>query len=277
MKLLDDYSIEMTGKDVPALEEARNSIPQGTRINVTFLGNEDLKMRVTASKAVREFGFVPIPHVSARRLASQEALDEFLVALQGVQAIEKVFVVGGDPAVPEGPYASSAEVIQTGLLPGYGVKEVNIAGYPEGHPDITDEQLWEALESKNKALLEQGLDGVILTQFSFDVDPVFTWLEEVRKRGINLPIRLGIPGPAGIKRLLGYARRFGVGSSATIVAKYGMSLTNLLGTAGPDKFLRALSDGYDPAKHGEVKLHFYAFGGLKTTADWITKFDAETK
>ena len=40
------------GPDVPKLEEARDSIPQGTRINVTFLGNENLAMRLEASRAV---------------------------------------------------------------------------------------------------------------------------------------------------------------------------------------------------------------------------------
>ena len=66
--LLSNYSLEMTGKDVPGLLEAKDSIPAGTRINVTFLGNEDLEMRVAAAKAVRELGFTPVPHISARRL-----------------------------------------------------------------------------------------------------------------------------------------------------------------------------------------------------------------
>ncbi|HST72510.1 MAG TPA: methylenetetrahydrofolate reductase, partial [Kocuria rosea] len=48
LRLLSDYSLEMTGKDVPALEEAAPVIPPGTRINVTFLANEDLAMRVAA-------------------------------------------------------------------------------------------------------------------------------------------------------------------------------------------------------------------------------------
>jgi methylenetetrahydrofolate reductase (NADPH) len=76
------FSLEMTGKDVPGLQEAAHSIPQGTKINVTFLGNEDLDMRVTAAKAVKDLGFVPVPHISARRLKSQDQLEEFLGRLQ---------------------------------------------------------------------------------------------------------------------------------------------------------------------------------------------------
>src|SRR5690606_41697267 len=105
----------MTGKDVPGLQEAAHAIPQGTKINVTFLGNEDLPMRVAASKGVRELGFVPVPHISARRLRSECELREFLAALQEVGATEHVFAGGGDPAQPEGPYPGSMSGVRTAI------------------------------------------------------------------------------------------------------------------------------------------------------------------
>ena len=275
--LVNGFSIEMTGKDVDALHEAKDFIPAGTKINVTYLHNEDLEMRVAAAKAVRELGFVPVPHISARRLQSQAQLEEFLDRLQEVGATEHVFAVGGDPATPEGPYEDSLAVIRTGILQKYGAREISIAGYPEGHPDISDEVLWRALEGKAVALREQGLDAVILTQFAFDTDAVMTWIDAVRSRGIDYRIRIGTPGPAGIKRLLGFARRFGVGANAMIVRKYGFSLTNLMGTAGPDKFVNDLAGmlAEDPAA-GEVGLHFYAFGGLRATSEWVRDFTAQS-
>lgn len=274
-RLVRDYSLEMTGKDVPGLQEAASVIPQGTKINVTFLGNEDLDMRVAASKAVRDLGFVPVPHISARRIQSEGKLEEFLGRLQEVGASDHVFSVGGDPAEPEGPYPDSLSIIQSGLLQKYGVREVSIAGYPEGHPDISSDVLWRHLEDKSAALKEQGLDAVILTQFAFDTDPVLAWIKDVRARGIDTQIRIGTPGPAGIKRLLGFARRFGVGANAMIVKKYGFSLTNLLGTAGPDQFVSDLSQllAQDPDT-GSVKLHFYTFGGLLATSDWAREYVA---
>ncbi len=275
LQLVDDFSLEMTGKDIPGLTEAKDSIPQGTKVNVTFLGNEDLEMRVAAAKAVRELGFVPVPHISARRLASQAQLEEFLGRLQEVGATEHVFSVGGDPATPEGPYPDSLSVIRSGILQKYGVREVSIAGYPEGHPDIADDVLWRHLEDKSAALKEQGLEAVILTQFAFDTDPVMSWIDAVRAKGIDTQIRVGTPGPAGIKRLLGFARRFGVGANAMIVKKYGFSLTNLMGTAGPDRFVTDLSTllAEDPDA-GRVGLHFYTFGGLLATSDWVRQFNA---
>jgi methylenetetrahydrofolate reductase (NADPH) len=272
-ELLQDFSLEMTGKDIEELESA--NIPAGTRINVTFLGNEDLAMRVAAARAVKRRGCTPVPHVSARRLTSEKALADFLSALRSEAAAEEIFVVGGDPGQPHGPYADALSVIRSGLLEAHGVRRVSITGYPEGHPGIPGHVLWPALADKHAALREKNLTGDVITQFGFDADPVLDWIEQVRELGITGPIRIGVPGPAGVRRLLRFATRFGVGTSASIAKKYGLSLTNLMGTAGPDRFLHTLAGDYHPARHGEVKLHFYTFGGLRATADWITNFRKE--
>ncbi|MGP3937858.1 methylenetetrahydrofolate reductase [Nonomuraea sp. KM88] len=259
----------MTGKDVHALEEATGLLPHGTRVNVTYLGNEDLAMRVTAARAVLQHAFTPVPHISARRLPSAPALEAYLSALAEAGAAEEVCVVGGDPAEPAGPYEDALAVIRGGLLAKHGVRHVSVAAYPEGHPRISDRLLWRALEDKHRVLGQQGVGMTAITQFGFDPAPVLDWLEQARDRGIDCPVRVGVPGPAGVKRLLRYARRFGVTSSAGVAQKYGFSLANLLGTAGPGRFVRALADRLDPARHGEVLLHFYPFGGLRATALWV--------
>ena len=270
--LLRDFSLEMTGKDAGRLEEARGTIPPGTRINVTFLENEDGRMRLDAVKAAKRFGYVPVPHISARRLRSQQQLEEYLSALAAEDASQNVLVIAGDPTEPLGPFDDALAVINSGLLQQYGARNIGVGGYPEGHPAIPESALWSALEAKDAALKELGLPGVVITQFGFDVDPVLKWLEAVRERGIDMPVRVGVPGPAGVRRLLSYAARFGVGTSTGIAKKYGFSITNLMGTAGPDKFIRALDEGLDPERHGEVKLHFYTFGGLRATSEWVADF-----
>jgi methylenetetrahydrofolate reductase (NADPH) len=269
--MLKDFSLEMTGKDIAGLEDAHAAIPAGTRVNVTFLGNEDLQMRLDAARAVRRLGLVPVPHISARRLPSRDALEQYLAGLQ----TDDVFVIGGDPSAPHGPYPDALSIIRSGLLQEYGVRHVGISGYPEGHPAIADHELWGALADKQAELEAQGLSGSIITQFGFDVDIVLTWVQRVREIGIDLPVRVGVPGPAGVRRLMTYAARFGVGTSTSIAKKYGLSLANLMGTAGPDKFLRGLAATYDPAVHGEVKVHFYTFGGLRATAEWAARFKEE--
>ncbi|MDN4476308.1 methylenetetrahydrofolate reductase [Demequina sp. SYSU T00192] len=267
--LLDDFSLEMTARDLPQLLETAATLPTDTRVNVTYLGTEDAADRLAAAKAVADGGLTPVPHISARRVTSPEVLADFLGAHQAQGTQEKVFVIGGDPREPQGPYSDALSIIGSGILPEFGVREVGIGGYPEGHPDISDAALWAALADKSASIVDQGLDGTIITQFSFDTDAVLAWAERVRGLGIELPIRVGVPGPAGIKRLLGFARRCGVGSSTTLARKYGFSVTNLVGTAGPDRFVEDLASSIDPGRHGDIRVHFFTFGGLDATAGWV--------
>ncbi|HEY4576477.1 MAG TPA: methylenetetrahydrofolate reductase [Yaniella sp.] len=271
--LLADFSLEITGKDAGSLQEAASAIPQGTRINVTFLGHEDLQTRVAAAKTVRDLGFVSVPHISARRIHSESDLKSFLSALAEVDAVDHVFAVGGDPADPVGPYASARQMLESGIFEAFEVQKVAIAGYPEGHPDIAPDVLARELKSKLDLIAERQWDTTIVTQFGFDVEPIASWLNELAALDIRVPVRIGVPGPAGVKQLLSYARRFGVASSAGIVKKYGFSLTNLLGSAGPDTFLKHLAEvAASTAYEGRVGVHFYTFGGVAKTAQWIQDF-----
>ena len=267
--LFDDFSVEITGHDTGELQGAAHHLPPATRVNVTFLGNEEATARVDAVDTVRALGLRPVPHLSARRLRSQEELGAHLTAWSATGPLEEVVVIGGDPAVAAGPFNDSLALIVGGMLGAHGVRRVHVAGYPEGHPKIEDEVLWKVVQEKLDLLEQQGLAGSIATQFVFDTEAVTSWLEQLRGRGITAPVRVGVPGPAGVQRLLRYARRFGVGSSAGVVAKYGFSLTGLLGTAGPDRFLADLAAQLDQQVHGDVALHFYTFGGVRATAEWI--------
>jgi methylenetetrahydrofolate reductase (NADPH) len=272
--LLDNYSLEITAKDVPHLEEAAAIIPRGTKIPVTFLPGETFEMRIAAAKRVRDLGFLPIPHISARRLRSQEELEGFLAGLQREVGTDHAFVVAGDPPEPMGPYADALSIIRSGLLAKYGIRRVGISGYPEGHPDIGNEKLWEAKREKQAAILERGHDFAVVTQFAFTAEPVLAWLEQVRNAGVHALVRIGVPGPASVKRLLAFASRCGVSASAGVMKKYGMSLAKLLSTAGPDQLLEDYAARLDPARHGEVLMHFYPFGGIRATAEWVRDFRA---
>ena len=53
------------------------------------------------------------------------------------------------------------------------------------------------------------------------------------------------------------------------MAKYGLSLTQLLGGAGPGPLIEELGERLSADVHGDVRLHFYPFGGLEKTAEWI--------
>ncbi len=273
--MVDGYSLEMTAKELDGLREAAPLIRPNTQIAVTFLPGEEMAQRVEAAKLVRELGFEPIVHLSARRLTSKEELDGYLARITGEAGVKRVFLIAGDPPEPEGPFEDSMQIIESGLLEKHGIGIVGVGGHPEGHPNVSKADLWVWMEKKIAALRERGIVPLVVTQFAFDDDAIVEWVGEMRRRGIDVPVRLGVPGPAGIKRLLGFAKRCGVGASASVMKKYGVSLTNLIGSAGPDKLVESLDKKLNQEEHGRVRLHFYPFGALAASAEWINKYDAK--
>ncbi|MEO8114853.1 MAG: methylenetetrahydrofolate reductase [Phenylobacterium sp.] len=269
--LLRGYSLEMIAKDIEPLRAAARAIPPGAQVSITSLPNEDFTTRVRAAEAVRALGFTPVPHIAARRLASAAELESFLADLAAA-GVDQVFIIAGDTPRAEGPYDDALAVIRTGLLGRYGVRHVGISGYPEGHPSIPEAELWRALRDKQAALKDLGHTVSIMTQFGFDAAPILTWLERLRGEGMAAPVRVGVAGPTGAKALLRYAARCGVEASAKVMAKYGVSLTRLLGVAGPDRIILDLAQGFDPEVHGRASLHFYPFGGFLKTAEWAPAF-----
>ncbi|MBC2653550.1 methylenetetrahydrofolate reductase [Novosphingobium flavum] len=270
--LTDGYSIEITAKDVSALREAAPAMPVDTPVAVTFLPGELQGDRIAAAVAVRALGFEPMPHFSARRLVSVAEFEDYLGAVVEQAQVRRCFVVAGDPPEPQGPFFDSMALIDSGAFERNGIKAVGVGGHPEGHPVMSPEQCWQVLDAKIAAITARGMAPLVVTQFGFDPDALLGWLAEARVRGIDAPVRIGVPGPAGIKRLIAFAARCGVGASASVLKKYGISLGNLLGSAGPDRLLDAFAAGLGE-EHGRVRLHFYPFGGVGRTVEWIGDYE----
>jgi methylenetetrahydrofolate reductase (NADPH) len=271
--ITEGFSLEITAKDVVALRAAAPLIPAETPIAITFLPGEEAEARVAAAVAVREMGCEPMPHFSARRIVSRHEFESYLEAVVAKAGVRRCFIVAGDPPEPQGPFFDTSALIATGAFERNGITAIGIGGHPEGHPNMTTDETWAVLEQKVAEIERRGMAPLVVTQFGFDPDAFLGWLKQLRARGIETPVRIGIPGPAGLKTLLRFAARCGVGASASVMAKYGLSITNLLGSAGPDKlvdtFAAQLGD-----EHGRVRLHFYPFGGLKKTVEWIADYKA---
>lgn len=266
--LLDGYSFEISAKDAGRLGSIRSHVPAGTLVSITYLPNETDEARIAAAVEARRLGFTPMPHVAARRIPSARSLEQFLGAVSEAAGVDRLFVIAGDLSAPIGPFEDALSVISQTRLADLGIKTVGISGYPEGHPQISNEILQRAMTAKVEELERQGLAGEIMTQFAFDAEPLVAWVAKLRADGIRYRIRLGLPGPANVGTLLRFAARCGVGASAKVMAKYGASITKLLSTAGPDRLYADLSAGIDPDIHGPVAVHLYPFGGLVKMADW---------
>jgi methylenetetrahydrofolate reductase (NADPH) len=269
--ITEGFSLEMTAKDEPSLRDAAPLIPPITPVAITYLPGEEVGARVAATMAVRQLGFEPMPHFSARRITSEDDFEGYLKAVVERAGVRRCFIVAGDPPEPQGPYFDTMALIATGAFERSGITAIGIGGHPEGHPNMSTAQCWQALDTKVVEIERRGMAPLIVTQFSFDPDAVLAWLKELRARGIDAPVRIGIPGPAGIKTLLRFAARCGVGASASVMKKYGVSITNLLGSAGPDRLVDTFAQKLGE-EHGRVRLHFYPFGGMVRTAQWIADY-----
>lgn len=272
MGATEGYSLEITTKDIDSFRATAPGIADETPVAITFLPGEEQGARVAAAVAVRELGFEPMPHFSARRIRSTVEFEDYVQAVVRDAGVERCFLVAGDPPEPEGPYFDSSALIESGAFERAGIKAIGIGGHPEGHPVMTRQQCWDVIDKKVAMIESRGMAPLIVTQFGFDPDALLLWLSELRSRGVKVPVRIGVPGPAGIKQLLRFAKFCGVGVSTRVLAKYGISLTKLMGSAGPDKLIDRLAAELGD-EHGRVRLHFYSFGGIEKTVEWINDYD----
>lgn len=268
---INALSLEVSAKALPALREQAARIAPGTRVSIPYLASEDDEARLAAARTVRELGFAPMPHVSARRVPSRAALERFIGRAVSEAGAERCLLIAGDLSTPAGPFADSASIITTGILERAGIQAVGIGGHPEGHPAMDDAQRWQVLAHKCQAIEARGMAPMIVTQFAFDADRVLAWLHALRGRGITHPVLLGVPGPASIARLVRYATMCGVGASASMLARYGISMGRLLGTAGPEVFVDRLMQGLRD-DDGPVSPHVFPFGGIAPSLDWIDAY-----
>ena len=190
--ILDGFSLEITAKDVESYVKALPSIPAQSSISVTFLPGETIEARLHAIEQVNASGMLPMPHISARRIQSAKELQNYVQVAAKQSNVKRCFVIAGDPSEAAGPYSDSLSVIKTGVFEKNGIEVIGIGGHPEGHPNMSVEECFDVLDAKCTEIKNRGMQELIVTQFSFDAEAVLNWLVELRKRGINAPVRLGL-------------------------------------------------------------------------------------
>ncbi len=268
--MLRGYSVEISPQSEKVVDSAAERLEPGTEVFFTWIPGEDFSKAVAPAAKLRKAGLYPVPHIGARHLESKEQLDRLLGEFTGA-GVDRVLVIGGERDKPLGPYDASIQVMQSGLLQKYNIKRVGISGFPEGHPRISEQVLGESTVAKMKYGREIGLQLQIVTQFVFEGEPIAAWLKKLRAMGVDLPVRLGLAGPAGIATLTRYAIHCGVGNSIKALTK-SASFGKLLTERDPEPVIRELmaaSPDGEPSKLGVAALHFYTFGGLKKTVEWI--------
>jgi methylenetetrahydrofolate reductase (NADPH) len=274
-ELVSCGSVEMTAHRVEDARALGELLPAGTKVYVNHLPRHSLAETLAALEAVRAAGLEPVPHLAARRVASRAELKDFLQrAVQGA-GVQKVLLIGGDDPAQRGPWADSVALLADGALAGCGLREVGIAGYPEGHPRIPRVALERALGEKLSLAAAQGLGAYVVTQFSFAPARVVEYCAELAARWPRVPVFVGVAGPTEAATLLRFAHRCGVSASLRALRAQGMGIARLVTHTDPREQLVAVAR-YCLARSAcnVVGAHFFSFGGAAHTAGWMNRLIA---
>ena len=254
----------MRSSDLPGL------FPPGTRTYLTDVGVDSLRDFVAATRRLADLGYVPVPHIPARRIRSRAELETRIRAYAEEAGVTDVLVIGGGLDRPAGPYTSTMEVLESGLLDRNGIREVGVAGHPEGSPEFSLATAEAALRLKQDFRERTGARMRIVTQFGFDPDVYVNWAMAVRESGIGLPIHIGVAGPASITTLIRYAALCGVGSSVTFLKKRGGALTALAAQHSPESVVGPIERHWQQTPESPIRqIHVFPFGGLTQSAAWL--------
>jgi len=265
---MDRFSLEATKLGAADIAALQGFLPRGTPVYLTAVSSRPAISVVDAAKRLHAAGFEAVPHLAVRNIASADVLEDLLLNLTALAGVRRVLVIAGDRERPAGPYASAIDVIESGLLQRYGITEVDIAGYPEGHPRISPLVLAKALAAKAEAAEQTGLAVQIVTQFCFDAAAIVDWIVRLRDTGIEHPVRIGMAGPTALSTLVRYAQRCGVRASLQGLTRHAGLLKHLVGTSAPDGVIRPLAEAAATGRLGHVAPHFYSFGGVAATGRW---------
>ena len=127
-------SLEISPRELHRARDVATLLPSGSCVYIPSLPGLPLARTLEAIVAIREAGLDPVPHVSARRILDREEFREFLRRAAAEYGVHRVLLLGGDEPRPKGPFVDSLQILEEGLLADCGVREIGVAGYPEGHP-----------------------------------------------------------------------------------------------------------------------------------------------
>ena len=271
--LLSSYSIETTPNVYAKYGYFSDLVPKKNNIYVTYLSDEKMDKVTETAKKLKLEGYTVIPHLPARTIANNNELEKYLKILSEDCGCSKILIIGGG-GNQKGNISSSMEILESDLLSKYNFKEVGVAGHPEGNPDVKQLDLDNAIVQKNNFSKKVDYKIYLATQFFFEAESLKKWEVHLNSLNNNLEIHAGIPGPATLKTLLGYARSCGIGNSIRFLSKQALNITKLAVTRNPDKLIYDLASYKIENPDTKLKkIHFYAFGGIKKTSDWLKTLD----
>lgn len=271
-ELVVNGSIEVIAREATRAAEAAALLPAGTAAYLPSLPGQPPDEMLRALRALHAAGLDPVPHIAVRRIASRAMLRDFLQRATGECGVHRVLLLGGDVDAPAGPYVDAAAALADDLLPACGVREVAFAGYPEGHPRIDTAHLDAALALKLSLASGLGLGTSIVTQFAFAPARITAYCAGLARSAPEVPVYVGLAGPANPLTLMRYAQRCGVAASLRALQNLGTGAVRLVGHMDPEDLLLGMANYCGPRPTcNVVGVHLFSFGGVPATAAWMRR------
>lgn len=199
---------EMERKLWKAINTLKNLEPEFVSVTYGAGGSTRTRTHNTIAKILKETDLKPASHLTCVA-ASKEEVDKVAREYWDLGVRHIVALRGDAPAKhpsyqlrPDG-YQYASDLVAG--LKRIGDFEISVAGYPEKHPEA--KTLDEDIDNL-KRKVDAGADRII-TQFFFDTDCYFEFVEKCRKRGIEVPIVPGILPVSNVKQVKHFSKMCG--------------------------------------------------------------------
>ena len=278
-EFLSGYSIEVTPRSANKIECFADVLPENTRVYIAQINIDDIPEMIVTAKRLKDEGFEVMPHFPARMIKNSNVLNDLISMYQNEAGVDEALLLAGGLPSPAGDYNSSMQLIESGLFDKAGFKRLHVAGHPEGNKDIdpdgSNKNVSEALSWKQEFSNRTDASMAITTQFCFDANVVKKWADTIKGSGIDIPIHIGIAGPAKLQTLLKFSIECGVGASMKVLTKRARDITKLLLPYKPTQILSDLANyrAQDSSFNIE-QVHFFPLGGVKRAAEFVEKFSS---
>ncbi|MGO4571175.1 methylenetetrahydrofolate reductase [NAD(P)H] [Microvirga sp. 2TAF3] len=194
--------------------------PQFVSVTYGAGGSTRERTHATVSRLVRETHLKPAAHLTCVAAAKDEV--DNVVHSYWEAGVRHVVALRGDPVGGLGTayephadgYKKTCDLVAG--IKAIGDFEVSVSAYPEKHPEAS------SLDADIDVLKEKvdcGADRAI-TQFFFDNDLYFRYLDRVRARGIDIPIVPGIVPVQNFKQTANFAAKTGASVPDWLAARF---------------------------------------------------------
>ncbi len=243
-------------------EKVLASVPLDLAVTVTASSTKGLEATLLLAETLAKHGYVAVPHLAARLIHDRHELVEIRDRLDDA-GITRVFVPGGD-ADAVGDYVDAFSLLEDLHTLEKPFEQIGITGYPETHPQITDDLTVQAMWDKRRHATH------VVSNLTFDARAVKAWVGRMRGRGITMPLLLGMPGPVDRTKLLTMATKIGVGESTRFLAKHKGTFARLAAPGGwtGQTFLEECA-GLAARPESLIEgLHIFTFNQIAETEAW---------